>query len=430
MGVVNQDLGRLSGIAGPALLALLVCVGTFKGNPAFGWVPIDLTALTAIVVAAVFVATRVNLGPATGRVAMPIGLWAMFLVPVAWTPMSGPPAVKSILLFTVTLALAVAPFQSLRYERQRRVFLFSMAGIAMATAIAALFVDPTYAKEYGNRLVLEGSSTIGTGRVAMAGAVIMALYAFQNNCKTPFRLALAAAALLLSVLGVMTGSRGPVLAAAVACSAVVICSPYYKRYRGRALVAAMIMAAFVGWLATRSQSDGLARILAGSETSDGARMQMVQESLASMMNHPFGAGWGSFPRIVSDYDYPHNLILEIGVEAGWFALIIIIALIALTTVRGAIASTSPSSSALYGLYIFSVINAMVSESVNGNRLFWVAMFALWVVPLPGRQRGSSQAAIVGREQPRLVAKTSAPDNDGSRLRLTPDTQSCREPETA
>lgn len=178
---------------------------------------------------------------------------------------------------------------------------------------------------------------------------------------------------------------------------VVLFARAYRTYRVRAVIGLIALAA-VGYLysTTLPASAGLGRIM-NTLTGDNAlagdsRISIWADSLSRIVANPFGTGWGSFS-INSYFSYPHNLLLEIGVEAGVVILAIIIALIAATLIKGAGVATDWQSTVMLCLFLFSLINALVSSDINGNRLLWVTGFGIWAV------YSGSMVRTVGRHQP-------------------------------
>lgn len=367
-------------LIGPVFLAILTCVGQIKANPTLAWIPVDLTPLVAATVAILIVLARANRGPTSGRIVIPIILWILFIPPIIWSPTHSYATVKLIILFSVTLILAVAPFHLLGDERQQRAFLATLAVVAMFFAAAGLLFGPELATDYNNRIQVEGANTIGTARVAMAGAVIMILYACQSGTRNFTRLLLLGASLLATLLGIMTGSRGPTTAAVVAILVTLLFAPAFKKHRGRALLGAAIPSAVAVWMAVRSGSDGMFRIISGAETPTSTRNAMWDDSLRIIGENPFGIGWGAYlsPGLEA-HRYPHNLILEIGVEAGWIPMLATACLLVATFARGVKVSATPAAAAIFGVSIFAGINAMVSGDINDNRLLWPTLFALWAI---------------------------------------------------
>lgn len=373
------------------VLALLVNAGQFKAHPALSWFPIDLTLFFAALGLLFVPFARAALGPASNGIYFIALLWVAFLPPIAFVVFDSFSIRKITLLFTVTLILAISPFYGLRTHRQRRAFLF---GIVI---IAGFFVIGTFTQSENaiglGRATVESANTIGTARVAMAGAIVLAFQAFNNSISRSLRLLSVLAVIATSFLGVMTGSRGPVFASIFAILLVVAFAPVFKKYKVRAFFGVMVLSGVAYWLAKQSDSDGLARIVAGSETSDGARFLMWEQSLGLIANHPFGIGWGMYDPPGSDsHGYPHNFLLEIGVESGWIPLLIISVLLMSTLIKGVVRSQNIQNATFFGLYVFALINAMVSGDINGNRLLWLTLLAIWI--LPNCQEGIETPVLV------------------------------------
>lgn len=368
---------------GPASLALLTCVGQIKENPLLQWVPVDLTLLVWGFVVLMALRARFILGPTTGRVMVPWLLWAAFIPAVALSDVDDYSVTKMVTLFTITLTLAIAPFYLLREESQRLAFLRALAIIAVILAVLAL-LSPTTSATYTNRLTLEGADTIGTARVSMAGAVILVLAAFQRGIKPILRVGMIALAGITAMLGVLSGSRGPVIAGVAAILVVILIAPALAKYRGRALVGALFVGGIVVWIAIQNQSDGLNRILSillgDTDTSSNVRSNLWQDGVNRLLNNPVGVGWGGYADPGSIYRYPHNLFIEIGIEAGWLILLAFALLVVATIIRGIRVAKNAAGMIFLGLFIFSIINVLVSADINGTRLLWPAMFALWVMP--------------------------------------------------
>lgn len=383
----DRPVKKRAAWVGPALLALLTCVGQVKEHPLLRWIEWDLTVITTGLVLLAMLQARIRLGPTTGRIMAPVIMWAMFLPAIAIASLSAYSVTKIGILFTITLVLAVGPFYLLREPEQRQAFIYALAGISVAVTLLALS-SPQTSASYTNRLVLEGADTIGTARVAMTGAIILALLAFQPGLRAFWRLVFVVLAGVTAMLGVLSGSRGPVVAGVATILAVIVIAPSMSKYRGRALFGSAALVAVVVWIAVRSDSDGLDRIasaLLGEEsTSSSARSMIWQDAWGRILSTPWGAGWGDFAAAGEDqYRYPHNLLLEIGVEAGLPILIFFVGFLVATLIRGIHVATAPAGTVLLALFLFSLANAMVSSDINGTRLLWVAMFAIWVMPTAG-----------------------------------------------
>lgn len=368
---------------GPVFVVVLAFAGQIKAHPLLIWLPVDMTLLAAVAVVVLCVISRAQLGPANGWVWLPLALWVVFLPAVSLSPLDDRATTKVVTLFTVTFLLALAPFYLLRTPEQRRVFLWAVVVVAVFAAVWALLVEPTYASDYTNRLLLEGTDTIGTARIAMAGAVVLVVFAVGRSHRAVFRLVLVAGAAVMAFLAFSTGSRGPVLAGGVALLLVVIIAPMFSRYRGRAIVALLAVGAIAVWVAAANAGDGFTRVLAlllgENDSSTSSRTYLWGLASSDAAAKPLGAGWGSWSASHGRHTYPHNLPLELAVEAGWLVALAVVCVLGASIVRAARQAVDTTSTAMLGLLIFAALNAMVSSDINGSRLLWAVMFAAWSV---------------------------------------------------
>ena len=383
---------------GPVMLAVLVFAGQFKANPLLAWVPVDFTGLAMVLVILAGIMSRVQEGKTTGRFAVPLIVWVLFFPAIAVASMDAYTVTKLTTLFSVSLVLAIAPFFLLRTAEQQRAFVLGIAALGLFASIALLLGERGEG-EYA-RLTLEGGQTIGTARVVMAAAIVLLLWAFRPDATGRVRLLALIAGVGLVVLAFMTGSRGPTLAGAVAIVVTVLVAPAFRRRRGRAIVGAVVLGAIAVAVAANQAGFGFVRILSvfsgDSGSSTLARQRLWDVAAESIARHPFGRGWGSFNLDGGTFRYPHNVILEVGYELGWFALLAAIALITFAIVRAARLGTSTTGAAMFALLIFAVLNAMVSSDINGGRLLIVALFAAFAIPV-ARRTESATAEPQGRE---------------------------------
>jgi O-antigen ligase len=369
---------------GPAALALFVYSGQLKNSEALAWVPIDLTLVTAILASACYVVARAKNGPGIGAIAIPIILWALFLMGVPQAMPDQYTNIKLLTLYTFTLFAALVPFHLLRFPSQRKAFVISLAVIAVAAGALTLVESATGGSA---RLVFDGSNTIGTARVAGTGVLIFAVLAITLRGRKAHRLLFVGAAVLL--LGVMlsTGSRGPFLGMMVGIVAVLLSS---RVLRGRRMAGLFWSAVLLGtgfwWATSRTYYGGdraFAWLSGERDTSTNAREYLWGASLEAMERAPFGVGWGDFSLHVGTPDsmgYPHNLFLEVFLEAGWLVGVAVTLFIVLSVVRFCRRSYTPASAALLALLAFSLVNAMVSGDINDNRLMWILLSVAWVLP--------------------------------------------------
>lgn len=368
----------------PALIVGLVHVSIFKSNRVLSWLPVDATLLlgaivTVVLVAALLHARRMRIHPAM------LAVLALFAFPWFWGEPNDYTGAK-LIGSAATLVAVIATIYLVNSERRRKAWLYTVVALGAVAVLAARFLPQDI--DYG-RIALEGSNTIASGRLAGAALVIVAVLAISGGSR--WWLLLVGLAAAFGGLMIATGSRGPVVAAVAAISAVALLSRVPRR--GFRLILALGGLA-AGWLLIQdSQSAGAARIaatLSGEASAISTRIDIWAAAIREIGNHPFGVGWSHFVDVLTagerlssgDRQYPHNVILEAAVEGGWLFGIAVAALIAIAVRRAWTQSTTPHAAAFLGLLLFTVINAMVSGDINDNRLMWACVALAWTLPRP------------------------------------------------
>ncbi len=153
---------------------------------------------------------------------------------------------------------------------------------------------------------------------------------------------------------------------------------------------------------------------------DRNRLFLVEQSLTLIARHPLGIGWGGFastPTAEAAYfgrfAYPHNILLEVLVEGGWLAGLMLIGLV-IWSVRGfLLTSDGPQGAALYALGTYWFLVAQTSGDLNGNRMTWVTLLLGVVLHSQASRGPAGPVPITGSDtRPLLHATTMSP-------RLTP-----------
>jgi O-antigen ligase len=129
----------------------------------------------------------------------------------------------------------------------------------------------------------------------------------------------------------------------------------------------------------------------GSNQSTQTRYELAHRSLKLIKSYPFGIGVGNWQEIANRYDsthlmaheYPHNLILEIMNEYGVFAGILFLLFI-LHVSYSAYAKMKNNTHVnslypfLFYLWIFLLLNAMLSGSLDDSRLLFITSCSILV----------------------------------------------------
>lgn len=229
-------------------------------------------------------------------------------------------------------------------------------------------------------LVLLAYALIGRGRAAWAGA---------------------AGGMGLVAIMLLIGGRGPVVAIGAAVLVVAALSPL-ARWRGALLVALTGGAVLlVGW----ENLTTFARLAAG----DAERLSMYEAAAGWWSEAPvLGQGFGAYtplaaPGQTGQY-WPHNIVIEIGMETGLVGLVLAGAVL-WTCIRRIPAPCHPLDLVPVMLLAAAIVNAMFSQSLPGNIELWCALGLItgwqWqqAQPLPVRRHAAPILAPRGGAQP-------------------------------
>ncbi|HLN60894.1 MAG TPA: O-antigen ligase family protein [Symbiobacteriaceae bacterium] len=383
------------------LFAAFLSAGQFKGDPRLSWMPVDLTMLLALAVAAVtgytLVRDRFTFPAPIGWIGL---LFSLFAIPLLWTDMHPYAAEKVTYLYTLTLFAAVASLVLFKTtDDLHRLFnALTLIGLVAAFDAARLLLQGAS----GDRLSAFGANPIAFGRSIGLIFVWAAILGMEGRLPALPAMGLVG---LSGVLLIASGSRGPLLASAGGLA--VAGFAFYRRRLKlmlRFAAAALVLMLAVQFGLSQAPGESANRIarLAGGElgSSELTRLDAYNQTLTFIATHPGGIGWGGFASRINqsgsggdDRQYPHNLFLEVLLEGGWvggFALLLLLALAFARLVRQ---PPSPPLRALLLLFCFCVVNAQVSGDLNDNRLLF-ALTALglrmgWDDPLGDRQGGST-----------------------------------------
>ena len=379
---------HLQDYAGPLAVLLLLYAGYFKASPLLSWIPVDLTflgaALTLVGIATVLVTNSVL---PRGTLVV-LALWATFAPASVHHANNTYGSTKTEHLFILTLIATLGPLFLIRSELRQVVWVYIQIAFGIAFALGA-YLYPSQSTNAIYRLSLDGSNAVASGRaagVAVVGCFVLALAGHRGRAW----LILFGAAVTVPLF--LSGSRGPVLAAAVAVAVVAAFAPASgtRRFVRVGLVAAggVLIYLYVRGDTTGGVGRISSTLLAGNtqDTSSQARFTLWRDVRWYISNHFWGTGWGGL-HDVSGFSllgrdgliYPHNVFLEVTGEAGWIAGIATLLFLWFGLRHLRAAATSPYAAALFGMAVFSVVNAMVSGDVNDNRMMWASVAFGWAI---------------------------------------------------
>ncbi|MDF2094128.1 O-antigen ligase family protein [Knoellia sp. 3-2P3] len=284
-------------------------------------------------------------------------------------------------LVVLTLPCALGAVLVLGSARARRIWLALVVGLGALVAGLAI-ASPNEQAAINGRLAIEGGNTIGAGRATGAAVVVLVALALGGVRR---RVLAGVAGAVTGVAMVGTGSRGPLLAAVISVLVVAILPK--MRGRARRVLLGAIALVVSAYLALRADLVSN-RLTTTADDSSAVRRSLWMRGVEVSGDHPLGIGWGNLhsylnmgPGVFTGWrQYPHNLFLEVAVEASWLALTVLLAVMMISWRRQRMMAMTPVELAMLGLFVFAVISAMVSGDVNDNRGVWVAIGAALVAP--------------------------------------------------
>lgn len=403
----DTDLPRFS-------LALFLLAGVFKADPRLSFIPVDLTLLCALAVAG-FCGLRFfrdGFG-APQELGWLVLIWAAFIPPLLWTDSAYPyPREKIQRLYTLTFLASVAPLFLLRTRQDLERFFNAFLILALILGLQAVLLIATGTSLH--RVTVFGSNTINLGR-AVGLALIWVVVRGLDTGFT-FRRLFAIAVLGVTLIG--AGSRGPIAATVFAFFVISLRLPgrSFFNVAGVAVLLGAILAVGLSVAPGGSSRRVEAFFVQGQIDESGEeRLDQYDRALSQMMDEPFGIGWGGYAVRGRSQgfarEYPHNFVLEVGVEAGWLGLVVFLGVILLALRRSWVHARRgpPAVRMLLAMVVYYVINASFSGSLNDNRILFVAV-AAGVLAARFVARGDGPAPP-RRPRRRLLAHLYPPPRD-------------------
>jgi hypothetical protein len=365
-------------MAGAVALMLLGVSGYFKGIGAVASLQWDLTAVAAGATA-MFMAWRVLHGHLPGRLVIGVTIvWASFVPPALYAAVSPAADRKLLLLFSATLLCALGPI--LIDERGLRIWIYGQV-VAAAVMAGLLWTNrDSHVGREALRLANDEVGTIASARMLGAGVLVVILVGLHRR-KWLIPCGIGAAGGILLMLDV--GSRGPVLSFVLV---LVVLAGLSRLTRSMRIAAVGLVVGAIYLFFSYVTSSGNAAVqrigtFITGDTADTTRQYLYRLSGEIIASNPQGLGWGGFgdlpdagPFRSSDGDaYPHNIFLEVGVEAGWLALIVVVAycLVCLRRLRDS--SVDMAGRIVFALALYWLLVAQTSSDINGNRMTWLAL---------------------------------------------------------
>lgn len=377
-------------LAGPLALAGFLAIGALKGP--IRDAPLDATLVFGATCAVLTLISLVHQG-------VPRGVWWMVglcvvMVPAAFWAPSSPYGEEKVQKLALTFLAATAPFFLARTIRQRALFLWSLAAAGVLMSFAA--VVETRPDLYGRRAGF-GANTVEQGRMSGLSVSVLIVGLLQRAAPV---LVLVPPLLLAGYALVASGSRGPLGAAVLAAGTAAAAGWHRGRFRvsrTTALVAAGGVVAVL-LIVALAPARSLDRLQVPFGHTGVMREGAWEEAWDLAITHPFGAGWAAFEDVSTTLDpedrkYPHNIVLEMGAEAGWLAALVLVVVLGVALARAWRAARGGGFApvGILALLVYAAGNAMLSGDVNDNRLLF-AMMALGLAEVAGPRRSRDELA--------------------------------------
>lgn len=305
-------------------------------------------------------------------------LWIFFAGSAVWLPIGIDYGQEKLAgLATLTLlsvvggALLISDHDGLKAWNRSLIIFGAIIGVFQ-------LVSPSESSMDVGRLVAEGSNTIAAGRAAGAAALVLLVLALAHKGIKKAVFLIATLPFIGFILA--TATRGAAIAVLIGWLAVLFTA---RRSKVSIFPLVVLVSSYAVWVYVASLGFFTERLTLLGKDSSEARLILYRLTLDSILSAPIGLGWGRI-RDVYDlsgelpagiYEYPHNIVLEITSEAGWFAGICFVVLVVIALQRVLVMRDEVEFQVLFGLVVFFLINALVSGDVNSNRGLWVVVGA-------------------------------------------------------
>jgi len=355
-------------------VSLFYVVGFFKGDPRLDATPVDLTVTVAVMM---LLAMGVRLFFTDSTLHLPrdfvfyIPLLALMFISLTYTPDFAAGLDKTLRFIFLTLMGAISPFLLVDTPEKIRRFLVGLVlgGILMS-------VNSFFMLGGEDRLTAPSGETTALGFSAgLALVIIWALWfprmsLFRRILLYPF-----IAVLMVALVG--SGGRFANVGTAVCIGLSILF--YRKLIVDLAVMLGAGIAALPFVRIPAASLDYLAS-LAHPHQAFGTRTDLMFFGLRTFLDHPLlGVGIQGYRYVTPNpltYNFPHNLLLELGAELGIFAIITFLALAVCSyramfrVLRDAYSENAPLYRTVFLMLILTCMDASVSGEMNNDRLLF------------------------------------------------------------
>jgi O-antigen ligase len=355
-------------------VSLFYVVGFFKGDPRLDATPVDLTVTVAVIM---LIAMGLRLFFTDRTLHLPrdfifyAPILALMFISLTYTPDLAAGLDKTLRFLFLTLMGAISPFLLVDTPEKIRRFL---AGLVLGGILMS--INSFFMLGGEDRLTAPSGETTALGFSAGLALVIMwalwfpAMSLFRRMLLYPF-----VAVLMVALVG--SGGRFANVGTAVCIGLSILF------YRKLAVDLAIMLGAGIAALPfvriPTASLDYLAS-LAHPHQAFGTRTDLMEFGLRTFLDHPlFGVGIQGYRYVTPNpltYNFPHNLLLELGAELGIFAVIAFLALVVCSyramfrVLRDAYSSNAALYRTVFLMLILTCMDASVSGEMNNDRLLF------------------------------------------------------------
>lgn len=309
-----------------------------------------------------------------------IGIAVLLLLGVPVSPAPDAGLAKALMFVGLGSLAFFAPLVIVR----TRTSLYRTLALLAALAVAVGFSAETPDRSEGVLVLPGADNQIQLGLLLGLGVVSIVGYLWPASSGASRLIWLLPVGFLLVKLfsaGGRSALVGTLLACAVALGLLVVSG---RRNRLAALALVGVLAAFLPAAWVMSGPAVKDRYLttvadlrggAGLDAGGADRGALADSAVEVFAANPLGAGTGAYPALTG-YEWPHNIVLELGSELGIFGVAALIALVGGIAVTLRRAARSPTLRCevigVGGLLLLPLTVAFSSFDLNGNRTLWFA----------------------------------------------------------
>jgi O-antigen ligase len=355
-------------------VSLFYVVGFFKGDPRLDATPVDLTVTVAVIM---LLAMGLRLFFTDAKLHLPkdfvfyVPLLALMFISLTYTPDLAAGMDKTLRFLFLTLMGAISPFLLVDTPEKIRRFLTGLVlgGILMS-------VNSFFMLGGEDRLTAPSGETTALGFSAgLALVIIWALWFPRMSLFSRILLYPFIAVLMVALVG--SGGRFANVGTVVCLGLTIL---FYRRLVvDLAIMLGAGIAALPFVRIPAASLDYLAS-LAHPHQAFGTRTDLMEFGLRTFLDHPlFGVGIQGYRYVTPNpltYNFPHNLLLELGAELGIFAVIAFLALVVCSyramfrVMREAYSENITLFRTVFLLLILTCMDASVSGEMNNDRLLF------------------------------------------------------------